>query len=139
MDRNLGILVAWLTADRVVIVQCHYMIRHRNTSCTEQAQKCVYVRSAAYRSIKLEEVKDEVRVQSSQEAVCGVIILIKHAMDYGLSSNVANRQDFKNFVSNRSEKPDIVCVQEWWLKASPNFVLYGYVAIRVQGAGASLL
>lgn len=40
------------------------------------------------------------------------------AMDYrlssnvGLSSNVANRQDFKNFGGNRSEKPDIVCVQE---------------------------
>lgn len=84
----------------------------QNMCCTAQAQKCVYVRSAAYRGIKLEEVKDEVRVQSSQEAVCGVIILSKHAIDYGLSSNVANRQDFKNFVSNRREKPDIICVQE---------------------------
>lgn len=42
-------------------------------------------------------------------------------------------KDFKHFIASRRErekKPEIICIQESWLKPNLDFVLDGYVAIR---------
>lgn len=52
----------------------------------------------------------------------GVIILIMLILQWNARSLLANGQDFKNFVNNRSEKPDIVCVQESGIKSSFSLV-----------------
>lgn len=52
----------------------------------------------------------------------GVIILIMLIFQWNARSLVANRQDFKNFVNNRSEKPDVGCVQESGIKPSFSLV-----------------
>ncbi len=45
-------------------------------------------------------------------------------------SLIANGQEFKKLISDLENKPDIICVQETWLKPQLNFVLQGYVVIR---------
>lgn len=38
-------------------------------------------------------------------------------------------QEFKQFIGSREEKPEIKCIQETWLKAKWDFILYGYVTV----------
>ncbi len=45
-------------------------------------------------------------------------------------SLLANGQEFKHFIKEMNEKPDVMCVQETWLKPSLDFVLHGYTMIR---------
>lgn len=45
-------------------------------------------------------------------------------------SLLANGQELKKIVSDLENKPDIICVQESWLKPQFNFVLQEYVVIR---------
>lgn len=56
-----------------------------------------------------------------------MITLLLHWNDRSL---MANGQDFKKFIDSRSVKPDIICVQETWLKPNLDFVLNDYVVIR---------
>ena len=42
----------------------------------------------------------------------------------------ANGQEFKQFIEDCTNKPDIICVQETWFKPHLDFILYGYVCIR---------
>lgn len=51
-------------------------------------------------------------------------------LQWNARSLLANGQDFKQFIDSRKEKPDVVCIQETWLKPSLDFVLYDYVAVR---------
>lgn len=39
---------------------------------------------------------------------------------------IANGQEFKGLVEKCKEKPDIICVQESWLKPNLDFVIKGY-------------
>lgn len=55
----------------------------------------------------------------------GILIL-----QWNARSLIANGQDFKKFVVSRKRVPDIVCVQETWLKPHLSFTLSGYVVIR---------
>ncbi len=51
---------------------------------------------------------------------------------------IANSQDFKQFIYSQKEKPDLVCIQESWLKPRLDFMINQYEAIRrdrVDGAG----
>lgn len=61
--------------------------------------------------------------------MCGLIILML-ILQWNARSLLANGQDFKQFIDSRKEKPDVVCIQETWLKPSLDFVLYDYVAVR---------
>lgn len=45
-------------------------------------------------------------------------------------SLIANGQEFKKFISDLDKRPDIICIQETWLKPQLNFVLQGYQLIR---------
>lgn len=62
--------------------------------------------------------------------MCGLIILIMLILQWNARSLIANGQDFKQFIGTREEKPEVVCVQETWLKPNLDFVLSGYIAIR---------
>ena len=43
---------------------------------------------------------------------------------------IANGQEFKRFIEDRSDKPDIICIQETWLKNQLDCIVYGCVSIR---------
>lgn len=71
-----------------------------------------------------------------------VLILIILILQWNARSLIANGQDFKQFIVSRGEKPDIVCVQESWLKPNLDFVLHGYVTVRrdrIEGAGGGCI
>ncbi len=57
-------------------------------------------------------------------------------------SFIANGQELKKCFSDLENKPDIICVQETWLKPQFKFALQGYVVIRkdrkkVNGVGVA--
>lgn len=43
---------------------------------------------------------------------------------------MANGLEFKGYVNQMKEKPDVICIQESWLKPGLDFVLKGYSAVR---------
>ena len=43
---------------------------------------------------------------------------------------LANGQEFKQFIEDCENKPDIICIQETWLKPHLDFIIYGYVCVR---------
>ncbi len=45
-----------------------------------------------------------------------VIILIMLILQWNARSLLANGQDFKQFIASRRELPEVICVQETWLK-----------------------
>lgn len=45
-------------------------------------------------------------------------------------SLIANGQEFKEYISKKESSPDIICVQETWLKLQLNFTLQGYTIIQ---------
>lgn len=53
----------------------------------------------------------------------------------------ANGQEFKKFIANQEKGPDIICIQETWLKSQYNFLIHGYITIqrdRHQGNGGGV-
>lgn len=50
---------------------------------------------------------------------------------------IANGQEFKGFIQELNDKPDVICVQESWLKSSLDFVIKGYSSIRRDGVGGN--
>ena len=59
-------------------------------------------------------------------------------LQWNARSLIANGQEFKGFIQDLSYKPDVICVQESWLKRSLDFVIKGYSSIRrdrVEGNG----
>ncbi len=51
-------------------------------------------------------------------------------LQWNARSLIVNGQEFKKFVSDFSDKPHVICVQETWLKPQLDFVISGYTAIR---------
>lgn len=51
-------------------------------------------------------------------------------LQWNARSLIANGQEFKSFLNGVEYKPDIICVEETWLKPSTDFVFQGYVCIR---------
>lgn len=59
-----------------------------------------------------------------------VILIMVILLQWNARSLLANGQEFKHFVNTLAEKPDIICVQETWLKPNLDFIIYGYLGIR---------
>lgn len=59
-----------------------------------------------------------------------MILLIMFILQWNARSLLSNGQDFKQFIDSRSVKPDIMCIQETWLKPRFDFVLNNYIVIR---------
>ncbi|KAI7808137.1 hypothetical protein IRJ41_016520 [Triplophysa rosa] len=68
-------------------------------------------------------------------------VMVLLIFQWNARSLIANGQEFKKFISDLGKKPDIICVQETWLKPQLNFVLQGYEVIRKdkkQGIGGGI-
>jgi len=51
-------------------------------------------------------------------------------LQWNARSLIANGQELKQHIKEQSVKPNIICIQESWLKPSIDFTLYGYTAVR---------
>ncbi len=51
-------------------------------------------------------------------------------LQWNARSLCANGQEFKVYISQMKEKPDVICIQESWLNSRLDFVLKGYVSVR---------
>lgn len=65
-------------------------------------------------------------------------------LQWNARSLLANSQEFKHFIKEMVVKPDVVCIQETWLKPTLDFVVYGYTMIRKDrnlggGGGCAML
>lgn len=51
-------------------------------------------------------------------------------LQWNARSLLANGQEFKKFIEELPIKPDVICVQETWLKPNLDFRIVGYSAVR---------
>lgn len=58
-------------------------------------------------------------------------------LQWNARSLIANGQDFKQFIYSQKIKPDVMCIQESWLKPNLDFVRRGYVAVRRDREGGT--
>ncbi|KAL2092977.1 hypothetical protein ACEWY4_010289 [Coilia grayii] len=69
------------------------------------------------------------------------IMMALSILQWNGRSLIANGQELKYFVEKQHDKPNIICVQETWLKPSLDFRIFGYTAIRKDreaGAGGGV-
>lgn len=67
--------------------------------------------------------------------------MILTILQWNARSLISNGQEFKKYLSNIQDKPNIICIQETWLKPQWDFVIQGYTAIRndrVNGKGGGV-
>ena len=55
-----------------------------------------------------------------------VLILLQ----WNARSLIANGQEFKKYIDNLRQKPNVICIQETWLKPQLDFIIKGYAAVR---------
>lgn len=58
------------------------------------------------------------------------LIMTLAILQWNAGSLAANGQELKHFIVEQDVKPNIICIQETWLKPSLDFIIYGYTAIR---------
>jgi exonuclease III len=58
------------------------------------------------------------------------IVLMLVILQWNARSLVANGLEFKGYVNKMEVKPDVICVQESWLKPKLDFVIKGFVSVR---------
>ena len=51
-------------------------------------------------------------------------------LQWNARSLIANGQESKHFIEEIDVKPNIICIQETWLKPSLEFIIHGYTAVR---------
>lgn len=51
-------------------------------------------------------------------------------LQWNARSLISNGQEFKHFIEELNIKPDVICVQEIWMKRCLDFVLQGYTTVR---------
>lgn len=56
--------------------------------------------------------------------------MVLSILQWNARSLIANGQEFKKFIANQEKGPDIICIQETWLKSQYNFLIQGYITIR---------
>lgn len=59
-------------------------------------------------------------------------------LQWNARSLYANGQEFKGYINQMKDKPDVICIQESWLNPRLEFVLKGYISVRrdrVEGKG----
>lgn len=63
-------------------------------------------------------------------------------LQWNARSLISNGQEFKKYIDDLNEKPDIVCVQESWLISRLEFNIKGYNAVRMDrkiGKGGGII
>lgn len=51
-------------------------------------------------------------------------------LQWNARSLIANGQELKLHIQEQSTKPNLICIQESWLKPSLDFTIYGYTAVH---------
>lgn len=57
-------------------------------------------------------------------------IMVLTILQWNTRSLIANGHEFKQFIVDQENSPDIICVQETWLKPNLDYVINGYISIR---------
>lgn len=63
-------------------------------------------------------------------------------MQWNARSLIANGQELKHHIQELSVKPNIICIQESWLKPTFDFIIYGYTSVckdRSSAAGGGVV
>lgn len=56
-------------------------------------------------------------------------------LQWNARSLIANGQEFKSYIDQSDFKPDIICIQESWLKVGVDFKLHQYIEVRCDRSG----
>lgn len=62
--------------------------------------------------------------------ICIYFYFMFYILQWNARGLVANGQEFKRFIDAFVEKPDVICVQESWLKPCLDFVIPGCESFR---------
>lgn len=62
------------------------------------------------------------------------LIMVFHLLQWN-GSLISNGREFKKFLSESEVKPDIVCIQETWLRPHLDFIIPGYESVRFDREG----
>lgn len=63
------------------------------------------------------------------------IFMVFHILQWNARSLLANGQEFKKIITDMDVVPDIICIQESWLRPHLEFVLTGYGSVRCDRVG----
>lgn len=63
------------------------------------------------------------------------LIMVFHILQWNARSLVANGQEFKKVVADLEVRPDVMCIQETWLRPHLDFVISGYSSVRCDRIG----
>ena len=58
------------------------------------------------------------------------LIMLFYILQWNARSLIANGQELKKVVDIGEDKPDLICIQETWLKPCLDFVIPGYDSVR---------
>ncbi len=58
------------------------------------------------------------------------LLMVFHILQWNARSLIANGQEFKKVVDELEVLPDVMCLQETWLRTHLEFVTPGYNSIR---------
>lgn len=56
-------------------------------------------------------------------------------LQWDARSLLANGQELKKYVGDMPRKPDVICIQETWIKPNLDFRLAGYACVRCDREG----
>lgn len=51
-------------------------------------------------------------------------------LQWNARSLLLNGQEFKKYIDELTSKPDVICVQETWLRPNLDFRMVGYASVR---------
>lgn len=57
-------------------------------------------------------------------------IMVFFILQWNARSLIANGQELKRYIHELTDKPEVICIQETWLKPHLQFIIKGYSAIR---------
>lgn len=58
-------------------------------------------------------------------------------LQWNARSLLSNGQEFKGFIQGLADRPDVMCVEETWLRPALDFAVEGYDCVRRDREGGS--
>ena len=58
-------------------------------------------------------------------------------LQWNARSLISNGQEFKRYIEKLDVKPEIICIQETWMKSHLDFKIVGYNSVRLVWIGMS--
>ena len=59
------------------------------------------------------------------------IIMVFLILQWNARSLISNGQEFKRYIEKLDVKPEIICIQETWMKSHLDFKIVGYNSVRL--------